>query len=66
MQHQLELLTHAGIGRALLLVAYLGDQIQQYFGDGDKFGCSISYSFEPSPLGTGGALKNAESSSMQS
>jgi NDP-sugar pyrophosphorylase family protein len=60
LQHQLELLTHGGIGRALLLVAYLGDQIQQYFGDGDKFGCSISYSFEPSPLGTGGALKNAE------
>ena len=60
LQHQLELLTHGGIARALLLVAYLGDQIQQYFGDGDKFGCRISYSFEPSPLGTGGALKNAE------
>jgi NDP-sugar pyrophosphorylase family protein len=60
LQRQLQLLTHSGIRRALLLVAYLGDQIQEYFGDGDKFGCSISYSFEPSPLGTGGALKNAE------
>jgi NDP-sugar pyrophosphorylase family protein len=60
LQHQLELLTRAGIERALLLVAYLGEQIQEYFGDGAKLGCAISYSFEPSPLGTGGALKNAE------
>ena len=60
LQHQLELLRGAGIERALLLVAYLGEQIQEYFGDGAKFGCKVSYSFEPSPLGTGGALKNAE------
>lgn len=60
LEHQLELLRRAGIGRALLLVAYLGEQIQRYFGDGSKTGCGISYSFEPSPLGTGGALKNAE------
>jgi mannose-1-phosphate guanylyltransferase len=60
LQRQLELLSGAGIERALLLVAYLGEQIQEYFGDGTKFGCKVSYSFEVSPLGTGGALKNAE------
>ena len=60
LRHQLELLSAAGIESALLLVAYLGQQIQEYFGDGAKFGCDINYSFEPSPLGTGGALKNAE------
>jgi NDP-sugar pyrophosphorylase family protein len=60
LQHQLELLSRAGIERALLLVAYLGQQIQEYFGDGAKFGCKVSYSFETSPLGTGGALKNAK------
>ena len=60
LQHQLELLRDAGIARALLLVAYLGEQIREYFGDGAKFGCNVSYSFEPSLLGTGGALKNAE------
>jgi NDP-sugar pyrophosphorylase family protein len=60
LQHQLELLNGAGCKRALLLVAYLGEQIQEYFGDGAKFGCKVSYSFEASPLGTGGALKNAE------
>jgi NDP-sugar pyrophosphorylase family protein len=60
LQWQLELLHHGGIERALLLVAYLGEQIEQYFGDGQKFGACIDYSYEPSPLGTGGALKNAE------
>ncbi len=60
LQHQLELLSGAGIDRALLLVAYLGEQVQEYFADGVKFECKVSYSFEPSPLGTGGALKNAE------
>jgi NDP-sugar pyrophosphorylase family protein len=60
LQRQLELLSGAGIERALLLVSYLGEQIQEYFGDGAKFGCKVSYSFEASPLGTGGALKNAE------
>jgi NDP-sugar pyrophosphorylase family protein len=60
LQHQLKLLSNAGIKNALLLVGYLGEQIQGYFGDGAKFSCSVSYSFEPLPLGTGGALKNAE------
>ena len=60
LQWQLELLAAAGIQRTLLLVGYLGEQIQRFFGDGGTFGCRISYSFEPMPLGTGGALKNAE------
>src|SRR5258708_30053391 len=58
--HQLELLRDTGIARALLLVAYLGEQIREYFGDVAKFACNVSYSFAPSLLGTGGALKNAE------
>jgi NDP-sugar pyrophosphorylase family protein len=60
LQWQLELLHKGGIGKALLLVAYLGEQIELYFGDGKKFGGYVDYSYEPSPLGTGGALKNAE------
>jgi len=60
LQHQLELLKACGIDRSLLLVAYLGERIEQYFGDGGKFQLNISYSYEPAPLGTGGALKNAE------
>lgn len=60
LQWQLELLRNGGIERALLLVAYLGEQVELYFGDGQKFGGHVRYSYEPSPLGTGGALKNAE------
>jgi NDP-sugar pyrophosphorylase family protein len=59
LQHQLELLRSFGIQRAVLLVAYLGDQIEKYFGDGAALGVHLSYSHEPEPLGTGGALKNA-------
>ncbi len=43
----------------LLLVSYLGEQIQSQYGNGSSLGLSISYSFEGRPLGTGGALKNA-------
>jgi NDP-sugar pyrophosphorylase family protein len=59
LHHQLELLRKNGIGRVLLLVSYLGEQIEQYFADGEALGLKLSYSYEQSPLGTGGALKNA-------
>jgi len=60
LEWQLKLLRGGGIANALLLVAYLGGQIEEYFGNGAKVGCRVDYSYEPSPLGTGGALKNAE------
>lgn len=60
LQYQIELLKSFGIKDVLLLVSYLGEQIEKYFGDGSKFGMDITYNYEESPLGTGGALKNAE------
>ncbi len=45
--------------KILLLVSYLGEQIESHFGNGSAMGLNISYSFETEPLGTGGALKNA-------
>jgi len=59
LQHQIELLVRHGVADIVLLVAYLGGQIERFFGDGAQFGCRIAYSYEESPLGTGGALKNA-------
>lgn len=59
LHHQLELLRRSGFRRVLLLVAYLGEQIEEHFGDGRSLDLELSYSYEPEPLGTGGALKNA-------
>lgn len=60
LEQQLDLIASFGMSRVLLLVAYLGEKIEEYFGDGSSRGWVLSYSYEPSPLGTGGALKNAE------
>ena len=60
LHHQLKLLRSFGIRRVVLLVAYLGEQIEKHFGDGAGLGLRLTYSHEPAPLGTGGALKNAE------
>jgi NDP-sugar pyrophosphorylase family protein len=59
LHYQLELLARYGLRRVLLLVAYLGEQIEAYFGKGAAPGMELAYSYEPEPLGTGGALKNA-------
>jgi len=56
---QIEDLKAQGFKKILLLVAYLGEQVEAHFGDGREFGVQISYSFEPEPLGTGGALRHA-------
>lgn len=45
-----------GFERFYISTHYMSDQIRSYFGDGSKFGISISYVHEESPLGTGGAL----------
>lgn len=60
LHYQLELLARFGFRRVLLLVAYLGEKIQAHFGDGSTMGMELAYSYEPTPLGTGGALRNAE------
>lgn len=59
LHHQLELVRENGMVRVLLLVAHLGERIERHFGDGASLGLELSYSYEPAPLGTGGALKNA-------
>lgn len=45
---------------AIILTGYKGEIIKNYFGDGSKYKIKITYSEEKEPLGTGGALKNAE------
>ena len=58
--HQLRLLRSHGIRRAMLLVSYLGEMIQERFGDGSDLDISIEYSFDgPTLLGTAGAIRQA-------
>jgi NDP-sugar pyrophosphorylase family protein len=61
LEYVLGLLRQNGLGKIVLCVGYLGNQIREYFKDGTDFGVNISYSFERGKelLGTGGALKNA-------
>jgi NDP-sugar pyrophosphorylase family protein len=44
----------------VLAVGYLRHKIFEALGDGRRFGVRIFYSVEEEPLGTGGAIKNAE------
>ncbi len=60
LEYQLELLRKGGIKNIVLCVSHMGDQIEQYFGDGIRYGVNIKYSFEEKLLGTAGALKKAE------
>src|SRR5579859_1176058 len=60
LAHQLELLKKQGVSHAVLCLGYLGEMVQQEFGDGARFGVHLDYSFDgPKLLGTGGALRQA-------
>ena len=56
LEWQIENLKACGLSDITLVVGYLGKVVQEYFGDGSKFGVSISYFIEDAPLGTAGAL----------
>ena len=54
------LASHA-ISDIVLCTGYMRESIINYVGNGSKFGVRVGYVTEDEPLGTGGALKNAES-----
>jgi D-glycero-alpha-D-manno-heptose 1-phosphate guanylyltransferase len=51
----------AGFHRVLLCVGYGASQIEEFVGDGGRWGVSVRYSVETEPLGTAGAVKRAAS-----
>jgi NDP-sugar pyrophosphorylase family protein len=58
--HQLRLLKNAGMERVVLCVGYLGERIQEFVGDGARFGVTVEFCFDgPTLLGTAGAVKMA-------
>lgn len=62
LEHQLNLLRKYDIKGVVLCVGNFAEQIRYYFGDGKRWGVRLQYSYDgDEPLGTGGALKQAES-----
>src|SRR3989344_6578976 len=61
---QIEWLKSHGITKFVLTVSYKHEVVQEYFGDGSKFGIEIEYSIEETPLGRGGAIKKAFGSKL--
>ncbi len=60
LEYEIGLLKGSGIGDFVLCVGYLGEQIEDYFGDGSRWGVSVRYSRDgPKLLGPAGALKRA-------
>ncbi len=56
----LDYLHAQNIREVILLTGYMHEKIVAACGDGSSFGLKMSYSQEHEPLGTAGAIKNAE------
>ncbi len=57
---QLRLLSGSGITEVVMCVGYRANQIEEYAGDGARFGLRVSYSADgPRLLGTAGAVRRA-------
>ena len=56
LQHIIERSQQEGFNHFVLAINYLGHMIEEYFGDGSRFGVKIDYLREQTSLGTVGAL----------
>ena len=61
IERQMRWLKGNGVDELIICVGYLKEKIMEYVGNGSRFEVSVEYSVEESTLGTGGAIKNAES-----
>ena len=67
MEYLVEHLVSHGVREIMVNVSYLHQKIEEYFGDGHRFGAAIGYSFEgymsadgelhPEPIGSAGGMK---------
>jgi mannose-1-phosphate guanylyltransferase len=66
MEYIIEHLARQGVSEIIINTSHLAHRIEQYFGDGRRFGVRIGYSFEghleegrlvPEPVGSAGALR---------
>lgn len=58
--HQLDLLRRHGVRDVVFSCGYRPDALRVHFGDGSAMGVRLRYVVDPEPLGTAGAIRNAE------
>lgn len=56
LEHIIDRAKSQGFNHFMLAIHYLGNMVENYFGDGTKMNARIEYIREQSPLGTAGAL----------
>ena len=59
IEYHLQALAAGGFTEVVINHAWLGQQIEDYLGDGSRYGLSIQYSPEGEPLETGGGIFRA-------
>ena len=60
LEHLVNWTKKGGIKSIVLCVSYLRESIEDYFGNGEKFGIKIEYAISKKQLATAGQLKTAE------
>ena len=61
VERQVDHLARAGVTHVVFSCGYRPREIEEYFGDGSSRGMQMAYVVDPEPLGTAGAIANAES-----
>ena len=57
IEHQVRWMRSQGVTDVVFLTGYLGEMVEDHFGDGSRFGVNAHYSHEDQPLGRGGAVR---------
>lgn len=60
LEHLITHLREQGVDHFVMAARHCSDVIRRHFGDGRRWGVKIEYAVEPFPMGTAGAIKNAE------
>ncbi|MDQ2087316.1 NDP-sugar synthase [Herbivorax sp. ANBcel31] len=60
LERNIERLKEHGVDEIVLSTCYKPYKIEKYFGSGEKTGVKVNYISEDIPLGTAGAIKNAQ------
>lgn len=59
LDHLLRFLKGQGVSDVVLSTGYLGEMVEAYAGEGDRWGLTVRHAREPRSLGTGGAVRFA-------